>query len=122
MADLYAERRTQLPPPYVSYIETYGGWEGDLGQEHGYVVLWDRATIQERYDGYEMAQYLSTRWFPFGSNGGGEMLCFDLLSGTDKVYWLPYIGMSDEEAILRYESFAELAAAVQKIADPGCST
>lgn len=121
MADLYAERRPQLPPSYVSFIEGHGGWEGDLGDDLGYVVLWDRATIQERYDGYEMAQYLSARWFPFGSNGGGEMLCFDLPSGTDQVFWVPYIGMSDEEAMPRYCSFAEVAEAVLKSAEPGAA-
>ena len=118
MADLYTQRRAQLPPSYVSFIENHGGWEGDLGDELGYVVLWDRGTIQERYDAYEMAQYLSPRWFPFGSNGGGEMLCFDLSSGTGRVYYVPYIGMSDEEAMLRYDSFTDLAAAVLKTAEP----
>jgi hypothetical protein len=121
MADFYTERRAQLPPSYVAFIENHGGWEGDLGDELGYVVLWNWATIQEWYDDYEMAQYLSARWFPFGSNGGGEMLCFDLPSGTDRVYWIPYIGMSDEEAILRYDSFAEIIAAVQKTAESGAA-
>ena len=121
MTDLYTERRAQLPSSYVSFIEGHGGWEGDLGEEFGYVVLWDRDTIQERYDGYEMAQRLSARWFPFGSDGGGEVLCFDLPSGTDKVYWVSYIGMSDEDAMLWYDSFAEIAAAVYKTADRRCT-
>jgi SMI1 / KNR4 family (SUKH-1) len=116
MADIYTERRAQLPLSYVAFIESHDGWEGDLGDDLGYVVLWNRATIQERYDGYEMAKYLSARWFPFGSDGGGDMLCFDQSSVTDQVYCIPYIGMSDEEAMLRYESFAEVAAAVLKVA------
>jgi hypothetical protein len=102
----------------VAFIESHGGWEGDLGEEFGYLVLWDRDFIHQQYDGYEMALYLSTRWFPFGSNGGGEMLCFDLPSGTDQVFWIPYIGMSDEEAMWRYESFAAVAAAVLKAREP----
>ena len=47
------------------------------------------------------------------------MLCFDLPAGTDEVHFVPYIGMSDEEAILRYDSFADLAATVQKTAESG---
>ncbi len=121
MRDLYTKRRSQLPLSYVSFIESHGGWEGDLGDELGHVVLWDSATIQERYDGYEMALYLSARWFPFGSNGGGEMLCFDLPSGTDQVFWVPYLGMSDAEAMLRYETFKEIVAAMHKSAEPGAS-
>jgi hypothetical protein len=61
-----------------------------------------------------MGAHLSDRWFPFGSNGGGEMLCFDLESGSDAVFWLPYIGMSDEEAILRYDSFEEIARIIRE--------
>ena len=49
------------------------------------------------------------------------MLCFDLPSGTDQVYWVPYLGMSDEEAMLRYETFEEVAAAVPKSTEPGAA-
>jgi hypothetical protein len=101
-----------LPQSYVKFIESHDGWEGDLGGELGYVVIWKLETIQERWDGYEMGQYLSHKWFPFGSDGGGEMLCFNLASGTDRVYWIPYIGMSDRDAMPWRESFAEVAAAI----------
>ena len=115
MGGLYAKRRAALPSSYVSFIEDHGGWEGDLGGDLGFVMLWDRDTIQDCYEGHEMAQYLVDRWFPFGTNGGGEMLCFDLAAGTDRVYLLPYIGMSDEEPILRYDSFADVAAAIMRL-------
>jgi hypothetical protein len=114
MADRYTDFRSVLPPSYVDFIESHNGWEGDLGEDLGFVIIWNRETILERWDDYEMAKYMSKRWFPIGSNGAGEMLCFDLPSGKDRVFWLPYIGMSDEEAILRYESFADVAAAIQR--------
>src|SRR4051794_37463050 len=105
MPDRYTEKKAVLPSSYVEFIESFNGWEGDLGEKLGYVVLWDKEAIQERWDDYEMTQYLSDRWFPFGSDGGGEMLCFDLASGGDSVFWIPYIGMSGEEAMLRLNSF-----------------
>ncbi|MGO9469770.1 MAG: SMI1/KNR4 family protein [Isosphaeraceae bacterium] len=74
MPDRYVEKRSVLPLSYVEFIETNNGWEGDLGEEIGYVILWDTETIQERWGDYEMTGYLSDRWFPFGSNGGDEML------------------------------------------------
>lgn len=117
MADRYTELRARLPPSYVGFIEAHDGWEGDLGDDLGYVVIWGRETIQERWDGYEMAHYLSERWFPFGSDGGGEMLCFDLGSGTDQVFYIPYIGMADEEAMPRHGSFTEVAEAIRKGTD-----
>ncbi len=72
MGDIYIERKAILPASYVAYIETRNGWEGDLGEELGYVVLWDKETIQDRWDAYEMSGSLGDRWFPFGSDGGGR--------------------------------------------------
>jgi hypothetical protein len=114
MLDRYAQLRDKLPPAYVEFVESQDGWEGHLGDELGYVVVWNRKSIQERWDGYEMALYLSDRWFPFGSDGGGEMLCFDLASGSDKVFWIPYIGMSEKEAMVRSFGFADVSAAIRK--------
>jgi hypothetical protein len=71
------------------------------------------------WDDCEIDQTLSDRWFPFGSNGGGEMLCFNITSGTDTIYWIPFIGMSEEEALPQGESFAEIAAAIRKANNRG---
>jgi hypothetical protein len=114
MSDRYAVLRDKLQPSYVEFIESQDGWEGDLGDELGYVVIWNRKSIQEQWDGYEMALYLSDRWFPFGSDGSGEMLCFDLASGSDNVFWMPYIGMSDKEAMFQSFAFADVSAAIRK--------
>ena len=116
MADKYNDSRSSLPASYVSFIESHGGWEGDLGDDLGYVALWDSASIQDRWESYQMAEFLGERWFPFGSDGGGEMLCFDLPSGTDRAFYLPYIGMSAEKPMLRYESFADVASAILNVA------
>lgn len=113
MSDRYAELRDRLPPSYVEFIETQDGWEGDLGNELGYVVIWNRKSIRERWVGHEMALSLSDRWFPFGSDGGGEMLCFDLASGSDTVFWMPYIGMSDKAAMVQPFAFADVSAAIR---------
>ncbi len=113
MPDLYAEKKSLLPPSYVEFIETNNGWEGDLGEQFGYIVIWNKETIQDRWVGYEMQKYLDDRWFPFGSDGGGEMFCFDLHSKGDGVFMLPFIGMSDEEAIAQYESFSDIACIIR---------
>jgi hypothetical protein len=115
MPDRYAEKKPLLPSAYVGFIETHSGWEGDLGAEleSDYVVLWAKETIQEQWDAYEMERYLSDRWFPFGSNGGDEMLCFDLHLASDAVFWIPFIGMSNEDSMLRYKSFKEIARIVE---------
>jgi len=83
-----------------------------LGDDFGYVVVWKKETIEERWTAYEMALNLSDHWFPFGSDGGGEMLCFDLRQKEDAVFWIPYVGMADDEAMKKHESFG---AFVRKI-------
>lgn len=121
MNDLYRQCRPQLPASYVAFIEVHGAWEGDLGDNLGYVVLWDPASIRQQYASHEMAQHLGRRWFPFGSNGGGEMLCFDLTSATDQVFRVPFIGMSEEEAMPCYNLFTEVAEAVVRTSEPGAA-
>ena len=121
MPDRYTDKKSILPPTYLEFIDSINGWEGDLGEEFDfdYVMIWAKETIQERWDAYQMTQYLDERWFPFGSNGGAEMLCFDLASESDAVFWIPYLGMSGEEAILRYKSFSEVARAVKDKSSSG---
>jgi hypothetical protein len=41
------------------------------------------------------------------------MFCFDLHSKGDGVFMLPFIGMSDEEAIAQYESFRDIACIIR---------
>jgi hypothetical protein len=113
MVDPYVEMKAALPSSYVDYIEANTGWEGFPAGYDAYVVIWDKQLIRMHYDGYELAEYLDPRWFAFGSNGAGEMLCFDLNSGTDAVYMLPFIGMSDEEPLLLCESFSDLASRIE---------
>ncbi len=117
MSDRYSVLRDKLPPSFVKFIDSHDGWEGDLGDELGYVIIWNRESIQEQWNGYEMALYLSDRWFPFGSDGGGEMLCFDLSSGSDNIFWMPYVGMSDEAAMAQPFTFTDLANAIQTAAN-----
>ncbi|MDR3637833.1 MAG: SMI1/KNR4 family protein [Isosphaeraceae bacterium] len=114
MSDPYVEMRAALPSSYIEYIEANNGWEGFLTGNDEYVVLWDKEAIAEHYDSYKMREYLDQRWFAFGSNGGGELLCFDLSSGIDSVYWLPFIEMSDEQPILRHKSFKDLAYGIER--------
>jgi len=71
--------------------------------------------------GAAQSSYLSDRWFPFGSDGGGEMLCFDLNSGNDGIFWMPYIGMSDKEAMLQHYTFKDIGRAISD-KRPGLST
>ena len=108
MASFYRSHAARLPADYVSFLESHAPYEGDLGDVLGYVRLWSPGEIDESYIGHEMEEFLSSGWFPIGSNMGGEMLVLNLASGSESVYRLPFIGMSDEEPWLLCESYSEL--------------
>lgn len=112
MSDRYVQKRSLLPASYAQFIESHNGWEGDLGDYYGYVVLWAKELIEDRWQGYEMAKYLPDYWFPFGSNGGSDMLCFDLRKKGDTLYLIPYIGMCEEDAMEHCVSFELIAAEI----------
>jgi hypothetical protein len=118
MDDRYTRKKHQLPESYVQFIEKRNGWEGDLGDYYGYVVIWAKETVDERWQGYEMAKYLPDYWFPFGSNGGSDMFCFDLRKKGDTSYLIPYVGMSEEEAMEHWVSFELIAAEIDQRMTP----
>lgn len=93
-------------------MTTLDGWEGDLGDEFGWVVIWARSRVDQDWDDYQMAEYLSDTWFPFGTYNDSEMLCFDLRRSDDAVFLIPYVGMSDGEALPKFESFEPMATAI----------
>ena len=114
MSDHYIEKRSQLPGSYVAYLEKHNGWEGDLGDYYGWVVILDKERIQEHWAMYEVAKYLPDYWFPFGHNGGGDMLCFDLRKKGDPTYLVPYIAMLEEDAQDHCVSFELIATEIEK--------
>jgi hypothetical protein len=40
------------------------------------------------------------------------MLCFDLESHSGEVFWIPLIGMSDDEVMVQDYSFVDVAKAI----------
>lgn len=118
MSDRSTHKRHQLPDSYVQFIEKRSGWEGDLGDYYGYVVIWAKELIEDRWLSYEMAKYLPDHWFPFGSNGGSDLLCFDLRKKNDTSYLIPYVGMSEEEAMEHCVSFDLIAAEIEQRITP----
>ncbi len=88
-------------------------FEGDLGDDIGYVRIWSPSEVDESYERYEMAESLSSEWFPVGTNMGGEMIAINVGAQDSALYLLPFLGMSDEIPILRCQSYEELIAAVR---------
>lgn len=103
-----------LPIEYTQYIERHGGFEGFTSGEPGYVELWSLQDLPGNNADIQI-QELAPGFVAFASNGGGEVLAFDL-SGS--VFMLPLIGMEARYALPVADSFSELAARFEHGTEP----
>ena len=102
-----------LPAEYLEFLQRGGATEAFLTCGFpGYMQLWPLEKTAEYNEGYEIAEF-APGFLGFGSNGGGELLCFD---GSGAVYCLPCIGMSPEEAKKIADSWADFVQYIEVIA------
>lgn len=104
-----------LPLEYLDLLASSNGGEGELGVEPGWFQLWPAEEVMELNRGYCVPEFLPG-FFGFGSNGGGELLAFDLRGGPPyRVTMVPFIPMDADEAVTIAENFAEFVAALGKV-------
>lgn len=96
-----------LPEDYITLLGYSNGGEGELGVEPGWFYLWSVEELLEYNKGYNVEESVPG-FLGFGSNGGGEMLAFDMRGEKPwNVVMIPFIGMQVEEAILIADDFNE---------------
>jgi hypothetical protein len=95
-----------IPASYEAYVEANGAVQCFTHDEGppGVVALWPLEELTGNNAGYGLELY-APGFVAFGSDGGGELLCFD---GSGAVFMLPAIGMEPEVAIRIASSFEEL--------------
>lgn len=104
--------KDELPKEYLALLRYSDGGEGKLYLEIGWFALWSSAEVIELNKGYEIDKYLPG-YFGFGSNGGGELLAFDMEGGKPwKVVAIPFIPMSAREAEVIAKNFEEFIRAI----------
>jgi SMI1/KNR4 family protein SUKH-1 len=109
---LIVDAGNDLPEDYLALLHHSDGGEGHLGLECGWFQLWSSAEVLELNKGYEIEQHLPG-YFGFGSNGGGELLAFDTPKGMPwKVVMIPFLPMSENEAIVIAKDFEEFIRAI----------
>jgi len=102
----------ELPKEYLALLRYSDGGEGKLNLETGWFMLWSSAEVIELNKGYEIDKNLPG-YFGFGSNGGGELLAFDMESGRPwKIVMIPFIPMSAKEAEVIANNFEEFIKAI----------
>jgi len=98
-----------LPEEYKRFLAS-GSREGPLTIDPGWYQLWPLAEIAELNAGYQIEQF-APGFLAFGSNGGGEILVFD---ARHRVFMIPAVGMSPDQARLVADSWTEFENSIEK--------
>ena len=96
-----------LPEAYIEFLRRHNGGEGAVVIEPGWISLWPAEEVVELNAQYDVAEYFPG-YFVFGSDGGGEMLAFEMQDGSDcKVVMLPFIGDVSDRIVIAasFEAF-----------------
>ncbi len=93
----------------MAHIRKNGG--GILDNDINYLILWEDDELVQFNEEYEVQKYVPNFFF-IGSNGGGAGLAYKC---TDqKLYSMPFIGMSEEDAVLVADSFTDFMERFEK--------
>ncbi len=91
-----------LPEGYLEFMKESNG--ADITNDENYAFLWPITDLFDLNSDYEVSSFASD-FFLFGSDGGGTAYAIQKLSG--KIYTIPFIGMSNQEASLFCNNFDE---------------
>ena len=110
LSKLSLEAGFELPNDYLTFLSHSNGGEGELGIQPGWFILWEAENVIQFGIEYEVPKY-APGFFAFGSNGGGELLAFEIRNNDEcPVVMLPCIGMETNSAMQVAANFTEFAA------------
>ena len=112
VGDLIQNCDFTLPKEYLTFLRYSNGGEGSLCIEPWYFQLCPAEELIAFNHGYNVETFLPG-WFAIGSNAGGEMLAIRKRDGSPcPVYMVPFIPMSECDAVQISADFVTLAAAL----------
>jgi hypothetical protein len=104
-----------LPEGYRSFFLFSNGGEGPLPYAPGWFQIWPVEQVLDLNQAYGVDEFLPG-FFAFGSNGGDEMLVFDLRQEDGApVYAVPFIPMNPAEAVRVAPSFLAFVRALGRL-------
>jgi hypothetical protein len=71
------------------------------------MIIWPLTELVKLNQDYQVEEY-APGFFIFGSDGGGESYCIEKETGY--IYEMPFIGMSNQEASFKFETFTQFLA------------
>jgi hypothetical protein len=115
LEELTAASPIRLPEEYLALLRFSNGGEGELGVEPGWFQLWPAEEVLASNRDYGVPEFLPG-FFGFGSNGGGELLAFDLRSSPRyEVVMVPFIPMDIAEGVTIADTFSDFLLALGRV-------
>ena len=99
----------KLPTGYIEFMKETNG--ADVSFENAYLILWpltDLISLNQEYGVDEFAPH----FFLIGSDGGDT--AYAISRKSSNIYEMPFIGMSNEEAVLISNDFNGLLNELNK--------
>jgi hypothetical protein len=105
---LVAAAPIELPASYLDQLRSSNGGEGSLGVDPGWIMFWPAAEVMCNNRGY-LVQKRFPGFFGFASNGGGELIVFDIRNGSPYlIAMVPFIIMAMEDLVPIADDFDDL--------------
>lgn len=92
----------KLPEGFIEFFKDSNG--ADISSDENYIVLWALTDMIQLNRDYNVDEY-APDFFIFGSNGGGT--AYAVKKSKSDIYEIPFIGMSNEEAVFKNKTFSE---------------
>jgi len=103
----------ELPEAYVSLLRLSNGGGGPLSLEPGWFEFWPVQDVLPLNHGYGVREF-APGLFGFASNGGGELLAFDMRRGPPwRIVMVPFIGMKEADIIGIAADFSDFLMATR---------
>ena len=101
-----------LPEDYLAFLRFSNGGQGHIDVEPGWFQIWPAEEVLEANRDYEVDEELPG-FFGFGSNGGGEMLAFDMRSGQPWPVVMVPVGSLEPDFVVKIaDDFLTFADAI----------
>lgn len=94
----------RLPIDFIDFYRDSNGAEIYTDNEY-YIILWPLSEMIQLNIDYNVDEYADC-YFIFGSDGSDTAYCIEKLTGT--IFELPFIGMSNDEAMFKAKSLKDL--------------
>lgn len=94
----------KFPPEYIEFMRENNGGEGVIGENGWYIRFWPIEELSEANTDYNVGEF-APDLFLLGSDGGDT--AFGLRKREGVFIEVPFIGMSNEDAIVRGNNFSQ---------------